>query len=236
MACLPCLPAPARARLGVPWRRLAGPGDVSRLPARVRLVLQTAPVMFAHSVIADGARKRPGLGILRIPTGPDSMTLPTQQQASRYRITACRSNSRRSISVGEKAVLRTAIENGREGLATAGLTSRINVPLPRVPVNARSTRNGVGRQARVDPSREARAYTAGPTRTVQNGPPRRLPIGAPRSETPGGRKVRADRAWAVRAADIPRPGARCSGVRGELCNVDLRTVENRPRPCLIDAC
>lgn len=187
-------------------------------------------------------RKRPGLGILQTPAGPDSMTLPKQNQGSRYRITACRSNSPRSISVSDKACLQQAIANGREGLATAGRTivRQINVPLPRVPVNARSTRNGVGRQARVDPSREARAYTAGPTRTVQNGPPGKAPTVAWRTKrcaesTPGkGRgATSAGRATVGPGGESRRhipPWRVRNGPRGEFCGVVLRTVEITPTP------
>lgn len=196
----------------------------------------SAARVYLHAVCTIATRKRPGPEILHIPAGPDSMTSPNNQQASRYRITACRSNPQRSISVDEKPALHPGIVKGREGLVTAWphTCGRINVPAPRdASLRRRIPRNGVDSQARVDPSREARAYTAGPTRTVQSGPHRWLPRCSAwlLAESLLGQR-RAPWACAVRAIDRSRPDAARNRPRGG--SADVRTSDRRePPPSLL---
>jgi hypothetical protein len=164
---------PVRAR---PHGRVPAAAGLADVMVQIR---QRPPsLMFAHSGNANAPAG------LTDPAGAFTMTQPKQFHGRAYLEGSIASHSRRSISVSEKTWVtpevrrykprRRVINRGSNNCSTH------NVPLPRGSVNAPIPRNGVGRQARVDPWGNPGAYTAGPTRTVQNGRARKAPA-LPRS-------------------------------------------------------
>lgn len=145
------------------------------------------------------------------PAGAFTMTQPKQFHGRAYLEGSIASHSRRSISVSEKTWVTPEVRRykPRRRVSNRGSNncSTHNVPLPRGPVNAPIPRNGVGRQARVDPRGDLGAYTAGPTRTPQRGCARKAPTG----RVSMGWTAAAGRSGRVRAADVSRPGAAVMG-------------------------
>jgi hypothetical protein len=224
---------PVRAR---PHGRLPAAGAMADGVVQVRE--RPAPLMFA---VSGNANAPAGL---TDPAGAFTMTQPKQFHGRAYLEGSIASHSPRSISVSEKTWVTPEVRRykPRRRVSNRGSNncSTQNVPLPRGPVNAPIPRNGVGRQARVDPWGNPGAYTAGPTRTVQNGCARKAPAPvhslARTPITESGAAVRArhggGRPERVRAADTSRPGAAVMGRAVALQTCVLPTVENRSRSLL----
>lgn len=117
-----------------------------------------------------------------------------------------------------------------------------NVPAPRDVDRWPTSRNGVGRHARVDPWGDPGAYTAGPTRHPQRVRVRRAPDpdgrtakrlrSVERRREPAKPRTVRVRAVRGRAADMSRPGAAVMGRAVALQTCVLATVENRPHSCV----